>query len=53
MFKDCSVLVSYLTEERKMAGIRMVVIDISLNITEEGVRFFSQLVLLSTEHRAR
>ena len=47
MFKDCYVFVLFPTEKRKTVGIRMVFIVISLKITEEGVIFFSRLVLPS------
>ena len=47
MFKDCYVYVLFSTEKRKTVGIRMVFIVISLKITEEGVIFFSRLVLPS------
>ena len=47
MFKDCYVYVLLSTEKRKTVGIRMVFIKMSLNITEEGLIIFSQLVLLT------
>ena len=47
MLKDCYVYVLLSTEKRKTVGIRMVFIKMSLNITEEGLIIFSQLVLLS------
>ena len=47
MFKDCYFYVRLSTEKRKTVGIRMVFIKMSLNITEEGLIIFSQLVLLT------